>query len=222
MKRKSDLPDARIRLLFLLLAILSLGVYNVFTYSTSHQKNIAYWDRSFTDPPSVREYYLEALQIAQQWRQDAQLVDADVQFYPQQWHRQPRVALVFRGTDSLYASLILHYIDGSVEQEEITQTTPWQVRPIGSNEWELDTSDVLEIAQNNGGRAFLSEHPGAEVWVQLGRYGPVGTSGVWWLVKYIDFSSREDCMFAIDAVSGRIGYSGSVSGFQDWRLSGTQ
>lgn len=222
MKRKSDLLNARIRLLVVLLAILSLAVYNVFTYSTSHQKDLAYWDRSFTDGPSVRKYYLEALQLAQQWRQDAQLVNADVQFYPQQWDRQPRVVLLFRGTDSLYASLMVHYIGGSVEREEIARTTPWQVTPIESTEWKLDSIDALEIAQNNGGRAFIGEHLGAEVWVQLGRYGPTGTQGVWWLVKYIDLSSREDYLFAIDAVSARIDYSGSISGFQDWRLGGTQ
>lgn len=220
MKRQSDLQNARIRLLVVLLAALALVAYNVFTYSASREQDLAYWDMRLSNGPSVREYYLQAVLLARQWRQDAQLVSAEVQFYPPQRDQQPWVSLVFRDTHSLYASLIITYVDRQLEMEEVTRTTPWQVAAIEPAEWTLDSTDALEIAQNNGGTAFISEHPHAEVWVQLGRYGP--TNGAWWLVHYIDFAAGKDLLIAIDAASGVMGYRGGISTFQDWRLGGSQ
>jgi hypothetical protein len=76
----------------------------------------------------------------------------------------------------------LFYIEGSdkgfqVESEEVDTSGRLKADPgINTDEWELDSLDAARIAYENGGKAFLKEHPEVDtVRLQLIRLGGAGS-----------------------------------------------
>ena len=115
-----------------------------------------------TEPkiPSVKEYYPQALAEARKWRQDAYMVDASINIRPS------RIlgSFAFDSASDPEAGLLYFIIASDegfqTETKEVDASGRMKSDPaIEPNEWALDSLDIARIAYENGGDAFLKEHP---------------------------------------------------------------
>ncbi len=110
--------------------------------------------------PSMKEFYLPALTEARKWRQDAYMVDASINIR----HSGILGSFAFDSASDPEAGL-LYFISVSdegfqTETKEVDASGRIKSDPaIEPDEWALDSLDVARIAYENGGDAFLKEHP---------------------------------------------------------------
>ncbi len=111
---------------------------------------------------SAREYYPQALERAQQWRPDVYLEYISMNVLSKEdFTRRLLVLFIFKSPSDERHSLSITFWEGS--GEPAVESTYHEIansvhNPILSEDWPLDSLDVLLIAQLNGGDKFLLEH----------------------------------------------------------------
>ena len=162
--------------------------------------------------PSIKEFYPQALAEARKWRSDAYMVFAAIHIR----HSRMIGSLAF-GSESHPEAGFIYYIlendDGFLtETKEVGTSGSLKADPgINTDEWELDSLDAARIAYENGGRAFLKEHPEVDtVRLQLIRLGGAGSertgiamNRVVWSVSFYRLSGA-DLGIYIDPLTGEV------------------
>ncbi len=157
---------------------------------------------------SAREYYLIALEKAQQWKPDAFLTNISVRVLSEtDFERQPSMSFVFQSPSDDHNSLLIFFgEDADVLKEEISyREDPISVRyPINSEDWSLDSMNVLRIAQKNGGNEFLNKHdPETAVMSLYLERRPTGAHPKW-RASYLDLGDSERVDIDIDPQTGEV------------------
>jgi len=149
---------------------------------------------------SAREFYPLALKRAQQWKPDAYLtrVNADILLEKDPEHL--RLSFYFESPSDDHHSLRVAFWEGSSvpETESIYHQFPIEVRnPIKSEDWPLDSVDVLPIIQENGGDEFLAEHDPelVNMTLHLERRPTVPGARLAWRGSYMDYWVTQDGLY---------------------------
>lgn len=120
---------------------------------------------------SLQDLYPTAVTLAEDWKEDAYLVDAMIPFDTGQPDAYRHANLVFRSpsTDIIGLSLWYDPETGSWQDEwlSIAKVDPQREPEIRQSDWSIDSLEALEIAQAHGGAEFLAGRPSGELYLRL-------------------------------------------------------
>ncbi len=165
-------------------------------------------------PQSVRAFEQRALETATRWRPDAYLAGASV-IVPAS---RPDGTFTIRGSvsfDFLSRADVEHWYtvnfdsQGTLKVFEFpSRMTQFDVLPIESSDWPLDSIDAWRIAQANGGSALLQEYEEQTVDMRclavLQRWNPPYSGRVVWDISCMDAVMLKSFDFEIDAKTGEV------------------
>jgi hypothetical protein len=163
-------------------------------------------------PPvvSARNFWSQALDMAQEWRSDAyvRLVRVDVPTpngeVPER--EDPRVGFVFQSPSEDHVTLVVTCGVKGCSSFEEARKLGYPVRqciPIAFDDFTLDSADVLDISLQQGGQDYVSL-PSASIFLKLSRSSPSCTESVVWRAAFIDVANRTGLDVIVDAVTGEI------------------
>jgi hypothetical protein len=157
---------------------------------------------------SARDYYPIALEKARQWRPDAYLSDISVDVLAEEEIGRPlRVSFGFESPSDDRHSLLIFFREDSDEPEleSVDHRTPISVRnPIGSEDWSVDSVEVLAIALDNGGSEFLTKHDPEMMNLYLERLPTVPGARLKWRASFWDWDTGELLDVEIDPKTGEV------------------
>ena len=158
---------------------------------------------------SVRALYPQALQVAREWRTDAYLVFVHTDFaVAGQGEKNLFSTFTFSSltTPAFELTLIYEPATDSFETSLSGYGPERRLRlAIAEDEWPVDSTMALEIAQASGGADFLSRaSQNLSLHMSLEK-GPVeGTQVTYWLVYYADWTKLEGLCLTIHAGTGAV------------------
>ena len=165
----------------------------------------------FVDTLSIRDLYPEALQIAEEWKKDAYLVDAKTSFWPQQSDEFQGASFSFRSRSTDVVGLVVRYDPTNdlftEEWLSVFKENPRYKVEISDAEWRLDSVAALEIAQGAGGAKFLSEQldEDLDLYLRLERHqSGQDARVVWFVMYYAGMPPFADLGVVIDAATGEV------------------
>ena len=201
----------RLKLLLVILGIMLIAVYGTLAVLI-----LAFSDRGAPESTPQEEgselastatamnAYPAALSEAQNWQTDAQLVSvtaswANVSSETDLIEEAPWGFTFFSPQTRLVAVVSVSAHGAAVAQ---TSSATAKTRPFEPAAWQVDSTDVLKLFLNNGGRAFVTEHPGATVSLR-GGLEESGARLVWYAIG-LHSGDRATLVVAIDATSGDV------------------
>lgn len=169
---------------------------------------------------SVRALYPAAMELAREWRADAYLTRAHTWFVPADDDRSEYASFIFRSPSTDLIALHLRYLGHTDSWHDewlsIANQDPKRYPEIRETDWQVDSTQALDIAQQNGGAIFLGCAAGGDLYLRLDlRRQWMGRRSVtvWWvsysqiiLPPYPDLDSSPclDWDVAVDALTGEV------------------
>jgi hypothetical protein len=160
--------------------------------------------------PSAREYWLQALEMAQEWQPDAYVrgVDVDVPLPARPSSVRPGypgVRFSFCSASEDHITLVVSCSSERCDSFEIEQGSGYPLMhctPIALDDFSLDSEDAVAIGLQNGGDDYMSSST-AYVVLKLHRDSPFCEGRVQWSITFAEPSGRVLDVF-VDSVSGEI------------------
>jgi len=162
--------------------VIALGLLVVVVYGALFVALTGVLRRDASAKPgfTAKEAYPSALEAAQAWQGDAQLVSANASWRdlgPQELLEE-EVSWAFTFFSPLARQIeILSVTPGGPETVESIDVTP-QTRVVDVGLWQVDSHQVLGLFLDHGGRDFLNQNPDSAVNLRLGP-GEGGEPLVW-------------------------------------------
>lgn len=166
---------------------------------------------------SAKTHYAEALEFVRQQQPDAFLVRIDVVFHCTPNAIEPlRLTYLFESDSTPTRSHVIAFTDGKDPGYQQFQHPAREWEPIAEQDWLLDSTDALEIANAHGGCEFFRRwesdftNPPTSIGstsMRLERRRPgeaLGTGPVQWGVGYSLFWPDRTFVVYIDALTGHI------------------
>jgi hypothetical protein len=159
---------------------------------------------------SARDLYPAALKKAHGWRSDAYLQYIDVDILPRDDYTHPvLVCFHFESPSDGHYSLSITF-QGDLDEPEIKQffhETALSVHnPIKSEDWSLDSTDILPIVQDNGGNEFLARHNSETTLMVLYlERQPIAPGALLkWRASYFDKVTGDGLTVTLDPQTGKV------------------
>jgi hypothetical protein len=153
---------------------------------------------------TAKDAYPLALEKAQTWQTDAQLVSATASWRDltaeQLLEEDASWGFTFFSPQSRQIKIISVTEAGAQGVESIN--VPPTLRVLDVTSWQVDSPQVLGLFLDRGGRDFLAQHPEATVSLRLGL--EEGGEGLVWLAFGIDNTDRSTMTLQIDGNSGNV------------------
>jgi hypothetical protein len=173
---------------------------------TEESITVAMPSPSFHSQFSIRDIWPQAMSVAQEWQADAYVtgVDSDIGLFSEatpDWTGRPEVRFFVQSPSEDYVTLTVSCnVLGcsSVETEREFSTIP--LSPIMLDDFVLDISEVMAIAQQHSEVSLVNQDPQLSVGMGLSRID----SWVVWSVSYLDLSSLDRFIIRIDAITGEV------------------
>ena len=163
------------------------------------------------DTLSIRDLYLEAMQRAKAWKQDAYFVGAETSFWPTDGDGFQRAFFSFRSRSTDVIGLLVSYDPATNlfedERLSVAKENPLRKIEIPDADWRLDSTEALEIAQRAGGAEFLAGRIDGDLqlYIRLEKRQVNGSMRtVWFAGYYVGTVSSDSLRIVIDAVTGQV------------------
>lgn len=157
---------------------------------------------------SAKRLYPEALAIAREQDPSAFLAYVDVDFRTMEDNRPLRIAYTFETQSTPPVWCRVEFTDGKDPGLIVSSHEYPYEASITDQDWLLDSTEALEIAQENGGREFLLRWKPQITALRLQRASSEhvvsGNPPVEWCVVYAVFMSRQRLTVCINAASGQV------------------
>lgn len=165
---------------------------------------------------SVQALYPEALRIATAWKPDAYLIGASADFAIDDSDCPLRVFFSFYAPSASIFFLDVQYNSEAQAFEKEALSSGGHIDPVRypqilDTDWEVDSTEALEIAQAHGGAEFFtgrSSHYLCSSFVKLEKKMVEGQWVTRWRATYSDATTREGLFVHIDALNGEVIYVG--------------
>lgn len=195
----------KFKLLMIILGVMVVAVYGVLAIlvlgvSGSGPSSESEADSNLT----AKEAYPVALEVAQAWQADAQLVSATASWRDltaeQLLEEDASWGFTFFAPQARQIRIVSVTGQGAEGVESID--VPPTVRIADVALWEVDSPQVLRLFLDHGARDFLTQHPGATVTLRLGP--EEGGERVVWLAFGIYSADRSTMTLQVDASTGEV------------------
>jgi hypothetical protein len=159
---------------------------------------------------SLQGLYPEALRVAQAWKGDAYLVDAQTTFWVGGSEGYRYANFSFRSPSTDVVGLFVGYDPetGLFEDEwlSIAKVDPQREPEIRDADWPIDSFQALEIVQAAGGAEFLSGRVDRDLYMYLRlKTRQEGEQAkVVWIAAYYDETASQSLIVVIDALTGNL------------------
>jgi hypothetical protein len=162
------------------------------------------------DVLSVRDYWLQALEIAQEWHPDAYVrgVDVDVPLLARPssvLQNYPGVRFSFYSRSEDYITFVVSCSAERCDSLEIEQGAGYPLMhcmPMSLDDFVLDSKDAVAVGLQHGGDDYMSSST-AYVVLKLHRGSPSCTGEVQWSISFAEPSGKGFDIF-VDATSGEV------------------
>jgi hypothetical protein len=155
-------------------------------------------------PLTAREAYAMASSEAQNWREDAQLVNATASWAnvasEEQLAEEVAWGFTFLSPQSAETQILSVTRAGAERSHEMRSTSTSRVADLTS--WQVDSPDVVNLFLDHGGREFLNQHPGATITLRLGPEQE--SSRLVWLAMGIQSADKSTFVLQVDANTGEV------------------
>ena len=155
-------------------------------------------------PLTAREAYALAASEAQEWREDAQLVNATASWVnvasEEQLADEVAWGFTFLSAQSREAKIVSVTRLGAEGAREMPSTATMRTADVAS--WNVDSPQVVSVLLEHGGRDFLSQHPGATISLRLGP--EEDSSRLVWLAIGIQSADKSTMVLEVDASTGEV------------------
>ena len=155
-------------------------------------------------PLTAREAYALAVSKAQNWREDAQLVNATASWAnvasEEQLAADAAWGFTFVSGQSAEMEILSVTRLGAERVREMRSPSSLRTADIGS--WQVDSPEVVSLFLEHGGRDFLSQHPGATISLRLGP--EEASSRLVWLAIGIQSADKSTMVLEVDASTGEV------------------
>lgn len=191
----------KIRLLIIVLGVVVVAVYGVLALLLTGVIGGNPWASAEL---TAKRSYPVALQNAQAWQADAQLVSATASWREvdseAELDKEASWGFTFFSPRKRQLKIVAVTQQGAEEVE--TMDVPGQVHPVDADSWEVDSPRVLALFLDYGGRDFLARYPGATVTLRVG--SEEGGERLVWLAFGIYSADRSTMTVQVDAKSGEV------------------
>lgn len=154
---------------------------------------------------AVRPLYSRAVEIAKAWRSDAYLVSIDAPV-AQESEGLFRAFFYFLSPSSDFIMLQVTYNSATGEWQDdwlsAYRVDRGRYPEIKDWEWQVDSTEALEVASRSGGSDFIEANPSSHLYVSLSLERQ-DALGVVWSVRYSDVYTKELCV-VVDARTGEV------------------
>jgi len=155
-------------------------------------------------PLTAREAYALAVSEAQNWREDAQLVSATASWAnvasEEQLAADVAWGFTFLSAQSAETQILSVTRVGAERAREMR--SPSSMRTADVTSWQVDSPEVVNLFLEQGGRDFLSQHPGATISLRLGQEEE--SSRLVWLAIAIQSAEKATMVLKVDASTGEV------------------
>jgi hypothetical protein len=155
-------------------------------------------------PLTAREAYALALSEARNWQEDAQLVSATASWAnvgsEEQLLQDVAWGFTFLSAQSAETQILSVTRVGAERAREMRSTSA--TRPADVASWQVDSPQVVNLLLEQGGRDFLSQHPGATISLRLGP--EEASSRLVWLAIGIQSADKSTMVLEVDASTGEV------------------
>ena len=155
-------------------------------------------------PLTAREAYALAVSEAQNWREDAQLVNATASWVnvdsEEQLAEEVAWGFTFLSAQSREAKIVSVTRLGAESVRDMPSTAAMRTADVAS--WDVDSPEVVSLLLEHGGRDFLSQHPGATISLRLGPEEE--SSRLVWLALGIQSADKSTMVLEVDASTGEV------------------
>jgi hypothetical protein len=155
-------------------------------------------------PLTAREAYALASSEAQNWREDAQLVNATASWAnvgsEEQLLRDVAWGFTFFSPQSAETQIFSVTRMGAERAREMRGTSTAGMADVAS--WQVDSPEVVNLFLNHGGSDFLNQHPGATITLRLGP--EQDGSRLVWLAMGIQSADKATFVLQVDAGTGEV------------------
>lgn len=201
----------RFKLLLVILGVMLIAVYGalavlVVGFSGPRSADTAPTPESGAaeGPLTAREAYALASSEAQSWREDAQLTSATASWAnvasEEQLAQDVAWGFTFFSPQSAETQILSVTREGAERSHEMRSTSTSSVADVAS--WQVDSPEVVSLFLDNGGREFLSQHPGATITLRLGP--EVDSPRLVWLAMGIQSADKATFVLQVDASTGEV------------------
>jgi len=191
----------KVRVLLVVLGVAVVAVYGVLAIMmVGLPGGVTTLKAGFT----AKDAYPQALQEAQTWQPDADLVSASASWREvtaeQLLEEDASWGFTFFSAQTRQIRVVAVNREGAKGAENVD--VPPTVRTVDTASWQLDSPEVLRLFLDHGGRDFLAQHPGATVSLRLGL--EEGGERLVWHAFGIYSTDRSTITLSVDANSGDV------------------
>jgi hypothetical protein len=141
---------------------------------------------------------------AQNWREDAQLVNATASWVnvasEEQLAEDVAWGFTFLSAQSREAQIVSVTRLGAESARDMPSTATMRTADVTL--WDVDSPQVVSLLLEHGGRDFLSQHPGATISLRLGPEEE--SSRLVWLAIGIQSADKSTMVLEVDASTGEV------------------
>lgn len=193
----------KFKLLMIILGVMVVAVYGVLAILVLGVSGPGPSSQSEVDL-TAKEAYPTALEAAQAWQADAQLVSATASWRDlaaeQLLEEDASWGFTFFSPQARQIRIVS--VTGQGPEGVESLDVPPTVRITDVALWQVDSPQVLRLFLDHGGRDFLTQHPGATVTLRLGP--EERGERVVWLAFGIYSADRSTMTLQVDASSGEV------------------
>jgi hypothetical protein len=201
----------RFRLLLIIMGVLVIVVYGtlaVLIMGMSGTEPGATTSPSEETAPrtveTARDTYPAAMTEAQSWQPEAQLVSATASWAnveaEEDLEEAPAWGFSFLSPETRQVRVVSVTQDGAEQAQTVDATA--KTRTIDVTAWQVDSTEMLSLFLDNGGRDFLAQHPGATITLRVGLEED-GERLVWYAMG-IHSGDRATIVVGVDATTGEL------------------
>jgi hypothetical protein len=201
----------RFKLVLVILGVILVAVYGALAvlivgFSGPRSADIAPTSESGAGegPLTAREAYALASSEAQNWREDAHLVNATASWVnvasEEQLTEDVAWGFTFFSEQSAETQIISVTRVGAERAREMRSSSA--VRTAEVTSWQVDSPQVVNLFLEHGGRDFLTLHPGATISLRLGPEEE--SSRLVWLAIGIHSADKSTMVLEVDASTGEV------------------
>ena len=155
-------------------------------------------------PLTAREAYALAVSEAQNWRQDAHLVNATASWVnvasEEQLAEDVAWGFTFLSAQSREAKIVSVTRLGAESARDMPSTAAMRTADVTL--WDVDSPEVVSLLLDHGGRDFLNQHPGATISLRLGPEEE--SSRLVWLAIGLQSADKSTMVLEVDASTGEV------------------
>jgi hypothetical protein len=201
----------KFKLLIVILGAMLIAVYGALAilivgFSGRGSADTAPTSESGADegPLTAREAYALAVSEAQNWREDAQLVNATASWAnvasEEQLAEDVAWGFTFLSAQSREAKILSVTRLGAESARDMPSTAAMRTADVAS--WQVDSPQVVSLLLEHGGRDFLKQHPGATISLRLS--SEEESSRLVWLAIGIQSADKSTMVLKVDASTGEV------------------